>query len=244
MLIISSSGKTLDLDSPAPKGRKPHFEDEANKIQELLAKMDVKAFSKTLGTSENIAILNVERIQNWSTNKGRPSLFMYNGDVYRGLHEGDYTKEQLDYAGRSVFAMSGLYGAVGGLDAIKPYRLEMKAKLKGYGHMNDYWKPLITDYFNELIKKEGHRFLLNLASIEYAKPVDREKLDVPVVDVIFKEERDGELKIIGIMAKKARGVMIDYCIKNQIEDPADLRNFNEDGYEFIGEEDGALTFAR
>jgi len=244
MLIISSSAKTLDLETPAPKGQAPHFLKQTNEIQKLLAAMDVEEFSKTLGASEKIAILNVQRMQDWNSNEARPSLFMYNGDVYRQLHPEDYTSKQLDYAGRSVFAMSGLYGAVGALDAIKPYRLEMKAKLDGYGNLNDYWRPYITEYFNELIDRDGHKFLLDLASIEYSKAVDREKLKVPVVKVDFKEERDGKLKVIGIMAKRARGMMIDYCIKNQIEDPSELRHFNTAGYEFVGEENGTLTFVR
>lgn len=244
MLIISSSAKTLDLTSPAPKSQKAHFEKEANKVQAVLAKMDVADFSKALHVSEKLAIMNVKRMQNWSSAESRPALFMYKGDVYRQLHTDEYNDEQIAYAARSVFAMSGLYGAVGGLDAIKPYRLEMKADIEGFGHMNDYWRPLVTDYFNELIKKDGHKFLLNLASVEYAKAVDRGKLNVPVVNVVFKEERDGKLKIIGLMAKRARGAMIDYCIKNQIEDPADLRHFNEDAYEFVGENNGTLTFVR
>ncbi|MFT7184224.1 MAG: cytoplasmic iron level regulating protein YaaA (DUF328/UPF0246 family) [Oceanicoccus sp.] len=244
MIIISSSAKTLDLKSSVPQGKVPHFIDEANKIQSQLGSMDLASYSKVLGVSESLAILNIKRMQTWSTQKARPSLFMYKGDVYRQLNAADYSEEQLDYAGKSVFAMSGLYGAVGALDEIKPYRLEMKAKLEGYGAMNAYWKPRVTTYFNELAEKEGHQCLLNLASIEYAKAMDRSELTIPVIDVEFKEEREGKLKIIGIMAKRARGMMIDYCIEKQIEDPAELRHFNAGGYEFIGESNGTLTFAR
>jgi len=244
MLIISSSAKTLDLETPAPEGREPHFLKEANKLQQRLAGMDVQALSEKLHCSERIAILNVNRMQTWDVAEARPSIFMYKGDVYRQLTASEYSKEELEYAARSVFAMSGLYGAVGALDRIKPYRLEMKANLEGYGHMNDYWRPLVTDYFNELIEEEGHKFLLNLASVEYSKAVDRTQLKVPIVDVQFKEERDGKLKIVGIMAKRARGMMIDFCIKNMIEDPAQLRAFNSAGYEFIGEENGSMIFAR
>jgi uncharacterized protein len=243
MLIISSSAKTLDLETPAPQGQAPNFLIEANKAQSVLASMDVQTFSEILGVSEKIALLNVERMQTWSSAKARPALFMYKGDVYRQLNPSDYSKEQLDYA-KSVFAISGLYGAVGGMDEIKPYRLEMKAKLEGYGSMNVYWKPLVTDYFNKLVEKEGHQFLLNLASKEYAKAVDRKKLTIPVIDVEFKEERDGKLKIVGLMAKRARGMMIDYCIVNHVQDPAELRHFNSAGYEFLGEENGTLTFVR
>lgn len=244
MLIISSSAKTLDLTTPAPKGRAPHFLKEAEKIQKHLATMDVPVLSRTLGISEKLAIENVERMQSWKGAPERPALFMYKGDVYRELHPKEYSIEQIDYAARSVFAMSGLYGAVGGLDLIKPYRLEMNAKLGTWGAMNEYWRPLVTAYFNELIEKEGHRHLLNLASVEYAHAVDRKQLKVPMIDVDFKEERDGVLKTIGIMAKRARGMMIHYCIQHQIEDPADLRNFKAAGYEFVGEEKGKLVFAR
>jgi cytoplasmic iron level regulating protein YaaA (DUF328/UPF0246 family) len=244
MLIISSSAKGMDLETPAPKGREPHFQKLSAAIQKDVASLDLAELQKLLYTSEKIAILNAERMQNWEDAEARPSIFLYNGDVYKQLHPTEYTQDQLDYAGRSLFAMSGLYGAVGAMDEIKPYRLGMKCKMEKYGQMNDYWRPHITQYFNELVDRDGHTFLLDLASIEYSKAVNHKELKIPVVKAEFKEERDGKLKIIGIMAKRARGMMIDYCIQNQIENPADLRHFNAAGYEFVGEENGTMTFAR
>lgn len=244
MLIISSSAKGMDLETPAPQGREPHFQKQTTTIQKDVAALDLAELQKLLYTSEKIAILNAERMQNWTDAEARPSMFLYKGDVYKQLHPTEYNDEQLDYAGRSLFAMSGLYGAVGAMDMIKPYRLGMKCKMEKFGQMNDYWRPFITEYFNELIDRDGHKFLLDLASIEYSKAVDREKLNIPVIKAEFKEERDGKLKIIGIMAKRARGMMIDYCIQNQIQDPAQLRHFNAAGYEFVGEENGILTFVR
>lgn len=244
MLIISSSAKTLDLETHAPKGKPAHFLKKANVLQKEIAGLEFKALKKLLHVNEKLAHLNFERMQGWAKAEARPALFMYKGDVYRELDVQNYSKKQLEYAGKCLFAMSGLYGAVGALDEIKPYRLEMQAKIKGFGAMNDYWRPFVTDYFNELIEQEGHTHLLNLASVEYARALDSKKLKVPIIHVDFKEERDGKLKTIGILAKRARGMMIDFCIKNQVTKPAQLREFKAAGYEFSGEEKGKMLFIR
>ncbi len=248
MLIISSSAKTLDVDSAIPnwvKGREPHFIEEADRIRNGLAKLEMPELKKVLGVNEKLAQLNFERYQKWSSAPERPALYLYKGDVFRELEVETYEADGVDYAGDHVFVMSGLYGAVNALDAIKPYRLEMNAKLKEAKQaMNLQWQDAVTDYFNEWIQKHKFPCLLNLASVEYAKAVNPAKLCVPIIHVDFKEERDGELKTVGIFAKRARGMMINYCIQNKVQEPDELHGFNVAGYEFMGEKDGHLLFAR
>lgn len=247
MLIISSSAKTLDESSPLPKvqTRQPVFLKQAEQLHRELAELSLPKLQKVLHCNEKIAELNFKRMQDWSRAEERPALFMYHGDVYRELDPQSYSIEQINYAADHVFAMSGLYGVLGGLDQFKPYRLEMNAKLPGHKlRMNEYWQEPVTDYFNQLVDEKGHKCLLNLASVEYAKAVDPSRLKVPIIDVDFKEERDGDHKTIGIFAKRARGMMIHFCIENQVEDPKELQNFKAAGYSFAGEEGGRLQFYR
>lgn len=257
MLIISSSAKTLDFESPYKAlvvPTEPEFMKEAVKVHKELADLSMPKLKKLLGVNEKLAILNFERMKVWSrkhsdenaSGNARPSIFAYKGDVFRQLTPTEYSEKECEYAARSVYVMSGLYGAVGAFDFIQPYRLEMAAEVGGIedGVMSDFWRDKITNYFNELIEKEGHRFMLDLASKEYSAAVDFEKLACPTVKVDFKEKKNGKLKIMGIFSKRARGMMIDFCIRNQIEQVQDITKFKGGGYEFMGEEDGKYVFVR
>lgn len=247
MLIISSSAKTLDLDKAVPsffQCEQAPFTKTADKIAEELNELDLEELQKLYKVSDKITAENMLRFQNWSAADERPGLYMYKGDVFRELELDLYKKAEHDYASNSVFVMSGLYGIVGANHLIKPYRLEMKAELEGRGVMNDFWRSEVTDYLNGVVDRQGHKLLLNLASKEYSKAVDEEKLKVPMINVDFKEEQEGKLKIVGIFAKRARGMMINYCIKNKVETLEQLRHFKAAGYEFHGEKDGTLTFVR
>jgi cytoplasmic iron level regulating protein YaaA (DUF328/UPF0246 family) len=189
----------------------------------------------------------------------RPMLYCYKGDVFRELQLEKYGEGELSYAARSVFVSSGLYGIVGAQDGIQPYRLEMKAKLPGLKldggssdkngvaiKMNQWWRENVTHYLNERIAEnaEGgakdfgtpHHYFLNLASIEYSAAVDRMALEIPVIDVEFKEvQEDGTMKTVGIFAKRARGMMIDHCVTHHIESLDGLRLFTRAGYELVAD---------
>lgn len=247
MLIISSSAKTLDYDSDFTahvKPTRPVFEKQADEIRDHLAALNPQELATALHASEKIAALNFERYQNWSSAPERPALFAYKGDVFREMNPHDYSKAQCEYAQDSVHTMSGIYGVVRAFDLIKPYRLELKLKLAPTGKLSDYWSQQVTDYFNQQIQEKGHTHLLNLASLEYSAAVDSEQLLCPIVDVDFKETVDGKLKTVGLFAKRARGMMIEYCVQNQVTDPSQLRDFKTAGYEFMGEEGGRMLFGR
>jgi len=250
MLIISSSAKTLDFETPyAAKAAtaSPVFLEDAEKIQSVLKDMDLQVLKNLLKVNEKLAILNFERMQTWEPSGGRPAIFAYKGDVFRQLTPSEYSEEESEYAKQSLYVMSGLYGPVGAYDVIQPYRLEMAAKVSGVsrgGAMSDFWREKITEHFNTLIERDGHTVLLDLASKEYSAAVDFEKLNCPVVKVDFKEHKNGKLKIMGIFSKRARGMMIDYCIRHRVTSAEEIKKFNGGGYEFHEEEDGRYVFVR
>jgi uncharacterized protein len=257
MLIISSSAKTLDFKTPYTtqiKSQVPIFNKQATIFNNYLRTKQVGDLTKILEINEKLAILNFQRNQDWKaspTEEGtRPAIYAYKGDVFRQLHPHDYSPDECAYAHNSLMIMSGLYGVVRAFDAIQPYRFGMATKVKDEikgeipGKLNEFWKTKITDFLNAQIKEQKHRGLINLASKEYAKPVDKDKLECPFITVDFKEDRGGVLKTMGLYAKRARGMMIDYCIKNKIENPEDLKEFAKDGYHFATEEDGHYIFIR
>ena len=254
MLIISSSAKTLDFEtsySAKVEPASPVFLETAAELHDVLEKMDFAELKKLLGVNEKLAVLNFERMQMWSSQhadqshggNSRPAMFAYKGDVFRQLTPTEYSKSECEYAARSLFVMSGLYGAVGAFDLIQPYRLEMATELNGE-RLSSFWKEVVTDHFNELIRRNGHKVLLDLASKEYSAAVDMDSLECPVVKVDFKECKDGKLKIMGIYSKRARGMMIDFCIRHQVKNVEDIKKFNEGGYEFHGEGNGRYVFVR
>lgn len=249
MIILSSSGKTLDFETPFTEHVKSHlpaFQKQANELMNEMAGMDLPELQATLHSSEKIAILNYQRVQSWDPTgeKGRAMLYAYNGDVFRQLKRDEYGKAEQEYADKNVFVASGLYGVVSGMDRIQPYRLEMDSKLPKEGKMNEFWQSDVTSLLNQKIAQEGHTHLLNLASKNYSASVDAEQLNCPIINVEFKEMRDGKLKIIALFAKQARGMMIDYCIRNKVQSPEDLKAFTEGGYSFQGQTGNTLLFTR
>ena len=186
-----------------------------------------------MNISEKISLLNYERYIKWSlpfTKKNaHPALLLFQGDVYKGISVGDFKKEDFIYAQKSLRILSGLYGILKPLDLIQPYRLEMGTQIKIGKHndLYDFWGDEITKAINE---DKNSDYLINLASVEYFKSINKEKLNAKLINIIFKEKRNGSYKIIGINAKKARGLMSRYIIKNKISNPMKLKKFKEENY--------------
>ena len=86
--------------------------------------------------------------------------------------------------------------------------------------------------------------LINLASNEYSKVLNLKNSPVKVITPIFKDYKNGNLKVISFFAKKARGAMVNFIIKNQIVSPDDLKLFTHEGYTFSKEDEGKLLFVR
>lgn len=238
MKLLLSPAKSLDFESklPTTKSSEALFLLEAERINKLLKKKSAKSLSKLMSISDALGQLNYERNQNWSLpftkDNARQAIYAFNGEVYRGLDAYTISQDKLDKVQNTVRIISGQYGLLKPLDLIQPYRLEMGTKFPVGKHKNLYafWKKSLVKALNEDLKDE--ELLLNLASNEYFKALDKKELKVPVIDVDFKEFKNGDYKMIGTFAKLARGLMTRYIIDTDAKTIEDIKGFNIDKYAF------------
>jgi cytoplasmic iron level regulating protein YaaA (DUF328/UPF0246 family) len=252
MKIVLSPAKKLDLKSKYPNYdySVPVFIEDAAQLIEVLKHKSPEEIKKMMKLSDNLANLNWERYQNWTkfhtTDTARPAIFTFNGNVYDGLDIKNFNEADLFKANDKIRILSGLYGVLRPFDLIYPYRLEMGTKLQfdGFTNLYDFWRNKITNYLDKDLKKG--EVLVNLASQEYFKAIDKNNFSHPVIDVVFKDYKDGDLKTISIYAKNARGMMSRFIIQNNIDKPEDLKLFNMGGYQFDENlsEDNKLVFTR
>jgi cytoplasmic iron level regulating protein YaaA (DUF328/UPF0246 family) len=242
MKIIISPAKSLDFKTELPikNFSIPNFLSESKKINELLKKKSPSELKSLMSISEKLAELNWNRNNTFKTpfniENARPSIFTFNGDVYSGLDAFSLSMDQLNQAQKSLRILSGLYGLLKPLDLIQPYRLEMGTKLNVEGSLNLYgfWKNKITNKLNDELNE--NEFFVNLASNEYSSAIDRKLLKTTMISPVFKDMKNGKLKIISFYAKKARGMMVRYILDNEIINLEDLRGFDYGGYSYSSEE--------
>lgn len=240
MLIVVSPAKTLDYETP-PKTKVFTLPDYLGNSQELISRLCQLSsldISELMKVSTKIADLNVDRYQAWSkkfTEKNaKQSVLAFKGDVYTGLDAESFSAGDFNFAQKHLRVLSGLYGLLRPLDLMQPYRLEMSAKLDTRHGKNlyEFWGSTITEGLNAQLKKIKSGYLINLASNEYFKAVKPKALNAEVITPAFKEYKGGEYKMIGIYAKKARGMLSRYIIQNRLTDPQDIKAFNQEGYKF------------
>jgi len=230
MKICLSPAKTFAKEVPAGLRRhEPLFITETKQLVTGLQAWKPEQYQKAMHVSQNIAHLNHERYQLWHEQVGHPALAYFKGDVYRGVNVDDFDAADWDYAQAHVNILSGLYGILRANDSIKNYRLEMGTKWSPNNQdLYTFW----GDKISQVLNKSESEVIINLASMEYWKSVDQDALKLPVITPIFKEKKDGKYKIVAIYAKRARGLMTRYAIKNKITDPEDLKQFDLEGYKF------------
>ncbi len=238
MKIVISPAKSLDFESTLPTDRfsQPEFLVQAEKLNKVLAKKKPKALSALMSISDNLAQLNWERNQQFSTpfsaENARPAVYAFNGDVYQGLDAYTISNDKLESLQSTLRILSGLYGILKPLDLIQPYRLEMGTQLKigRKKNLHEFWKKSLTEHLNNELE-EGELFI-NLASNEYFGAIDAKSLKVPVITPIFKDWKNDKLKVISFFAKKARGSMVRYILDNDAQTLDDIKSFDYDDYEF------------
>tara|TARA_B110000503_G_scaffold61247_1_gene97214 strand:+ start:49714 stop:50475 length:762 start_codon:yes stop_codon:yes gene_type:complete len=242
MKIIISPAKSLDFQKELPTNdfSIPLFLEDSISINEFLKLKSPLQLKNLMSISDKLADLNWQRNNDFKTpfnvKNARPAIFTFDGDVYSGLDAFSLNQNQINKAQESLRILSGLYGFLRPLDLMQPYRLEMgtKLELKNSSNLYEFWKEKITENLNnELIKKE---LFVNLASKEYSSVIDSKKLITKMVSPIFKDFKNGKLKIISFYAKKARGMMVRYILDNEINNEQELKGFNYGGYSFNGEE--------
>lgn len=243
MLILLSPAKSLNFENPfnAPETSLPRFIPQSSELMELLRGLDVSQLSELMDISDALAELNVERNHNWSEkateDNSRPAIFAFRGDTYVGLDADTMTENDLRYAQDHLRILSGLYGVLRPLDLIQPYRLEMGSRLANPAGKNLYafWGGQISDAINEDLRERPDEVVVNLASEEYFKVVDRSVLRHDIVHPVFMDAKNGSYKVISFYAKKARGMMARWILENRPETRLDLQEFNWGGYRFSQE---------
>ena len=240
MLILLNSSKTLDFDTPASiaKHSIPEFSEDSSRLVDALRKLSLADFAVLMGVSEKLAILNVDRYKNWRVSASAPeakqAILAFKGDIYAPMDVENYSLKEFKFAQKHLRILSGLYGILRPLDLIQPYRLEMATKLptgRGKG-LYAFWGDRIKQALNAALKQEKSGILINLASLEYFKAVKADQLEARVVTPVFKEYRDSSYRVVAIYAKKARGMMCDYIIRNHVTQARELKSFDLDGYRF------------
>jgi cytoplasmic iron level regulating protein YaaA (DUF328/UPF0246 family) len=245
MKIIISPAKKLATDNFIDKGTSIHFLEETNYLVKELKAYSVSDIKDLMNLSDSLAQLNWHRFQNWNTKDVGQALFMFKGDVYQGLKAETLTNIELDFAQENLRILSGLYGLLKPKDLIYPYRLEMGTKLKTKSGNNLYkfWEDRLHQTL--LSELENEEEIINLASEEYSKSLHLKKFSNPVITPVFKDSKNGKLKVVSFFAKRARGEMVNFIIKNKIRKSENLKSFSNLGYQFTDEtEKGELLFTR
>ncbi len=216
----------------------PEFPDQTGKLIKELRAYNPADLQKLMEISAKLADLNFERNQQFSEThsleNSTQTIFAFKGDVYVGLDALSLDDISLDFAQQHLRILSGLYGILRPLDLIQPYRLEMGTKLKNPrgNTLYDFWKDILTEHLNIAIAASASNILVNLASDEYYKVLEPDKINAKIIKIIFKEYKGDKLKFISFNAKKARGMMTRYIIKNKINEPESLKGFDYAGYYF------------
>jgi cytoplasmic iron level regulating protein YaaA (DUF328/UPF0246 family) len=245
MKLVLSPAKSLNWETHYPlslKVTQPHFLKEAEKVNRALKKYSPKKLSNLQSISINLAELNYLRNQNWESEtdhvQGRPAIFAFDGDVYKGLNITEWVEEHQEKTQNNLRILSGLYGVLRPFDVIRPYRLEMGTRLKigRADNLYQFWKKHIAASLNAEME-EGER-LLNLASSEYFKSIDSRILNRPTTQIEFKERSKSGFKVMSFYAKKARGMMARHILENNIADLNGVTTFTSDGY-FFDEENSS-----
>jgi cytoplasmic iron level regulating protein YaaA (DUF328/UPF0246 family) len=240
MLIVISPAKKLDLDSPAraPTATQPVFLDDAKILVDELRYLDPAGISALMGISEKLGELNFERYLEWqppfTQSNAKQALLAFKGDVYTGMDAESFSVEDFKFAQQHLRILSGLYGVLRPLDLMQAYRLEMGTKFSNPrgNNLYQFWGNTISIALNKQLKSLKTDTLVNLASNEYFKAANKSILNADIISPAFKDLKSGKYKIISFYAKKARGMMTSWIIRNAITDVKQLKKFKQDGYRY------------
>ena len=254
MLFLLSPAKSLDYESPVPEvpHTLPRFTAQSKELIARLRTQSTQEIAQLMDLSDKLAALNVARYEAWtprfSAKNSRQALLAFDGDVYDGLHARSLKPEDLAWAQSHLAVLSGLYGVLRPLDWMQPYRLEMGTPLAVGAARNLYhfWGSRIAECLNEQLAQDRQPVVVNLASQEYFKAVDRQALKARVIECVFEDFSGGRFKVVSFFAKKARGLMARYAITHRITQPRKLEGFNLEGYAFdaAGSDPDRLVFRR
>lgn len=250
LLLAPSKGQTFAPIDPHPTTFQPEFLEQSRMLIQALARLDKHALAELMQLSPALTEQTLDKIQALATDAApaRPALFAFSGEAFRSLDAASLNEADLQFAQAQLRILSGLYGVLRPFDLIRPHRLEMATRLAVGTAKNlyDFWGELVTASLNRDLAREETPVVLNLASDEYARVVQKKRLTAPWLDIQFKEESNGRLRSVAIHAKRARGLMARFILRERITRAADLRAFSDSGYRFRPElsSEWSWVFAR
>ena len=234
-LLSPSQGQNFDV-TDVDRHSQPALLSQSKQLMAQLKTMQPSEIKSLMSVSDRLAELNYERFQQFKTpfksGAAKQAVLAFQGDVYSGLKADEMSRDDLSFAQDHLRILSGLYGYLKPLDLIMPYRLEMKTKLAVDGHENLYqfWGDTLTDCINNELSDQDT--VINLASNEYFKAIKPKKLNSKIINISFKDSKDGKTRVVAIYAKIARGAMARAIIKNRVNEPEDIKQLVVDDYRF------------
>ncbi len=249
MLIVISPAKTLDFETEptTTEHSQPTLLKHSEELIDVLSTKSPDDIEKLMKISNKLAVLNVERYHNWSQpftpDNAKQAVLAFKGDVYTGLDAESLNHSELAYAQDHLRILSGLYGVLRPLDLMQAYRLEMGTRLENPKGKNlyEFWGMQVTEEINQQLKAVNSDLLVNLASNEYFKSIKPKSINADIVTPVFKDWKNDQYKMISFFAKKARGLMTAWVIKNEIKSVEQLTEFNVDGYQYSPNDSDALN---
>lgn len=254
MLVVVSPAKNLDYESPPTTDNytQPDMLEQSQILIDKCKKLSVQEIASMMSISDKLASLNAARFGSWqqpfTPDNAKQAVLAFNGDVYAGLQASSFSEADFDFAQQHLRILSGLYGLLKPLDLMQPYRLEMGKKLttRRGKDLYQFWGTRITEKLNEVLKQQHSDVLVNLASNEYFKSVKKDQLQGRIITPVFKDQKNGQYKVISFYAKKARGMMARYIIQNKLTQVSELKEFDAQGYTYNDQQSSAteLVFCR
>lgn len=243
MLILLSPSKTLDFENQPPidEYTQPEYIDEVKELVDILEDYSVEQLGELMDISQNLSELNVERYDSFEfpfdLDNAKQSIFAFQGDVYKDFDFDAYGDSEYEFLQDHVRILSGLYGILRPLDVMQPYRLEMGTKLENPrgDDLYEFWGDKLTESVNRALDAQGDDIILNLASNQYFRSLNKDELDGRIISPSFKDERNGSYMVISFYLKRLRGTMTDFVIKNDVTNPEELTEFDRNDYYYSPE---------
>ena len=246
MKIIFSPSKEMKVgEFNSPFSFSPKFKDESKEILNILKNLDKNQNEKIMKIKAELFEETISNIINYELNPEIKAINLYNGVAFKKLELESYNSKELEYLNNSLIILSAMYGALNPFDNIKKYRLDMTMKISE-NSLYSFWSEKVTSYINDLLSQDNEKILLNLASNEYSKMINKKTFNFKMITVDFKEFKNGKYSSVSSFSKQGRGMLLNYLVKNQITNIEEIKKFNEENYSFNSElsNENTIIFSR
>ncbi|MEE0137099.1 YaaA family protein [Fusobacterium ulcerans] len=233
-IIFSPSKEMRNRDIISLPSSPIFFKEENSELLKMLQSFSKEEIAEIMKIKGKLLEETFENIRNFDSLKEISAFSLYNGVSFKNLELEKYDKSNVEYAENTLLILSAFYGVLHPSDSVKNYRLDMTMKLSS-SSLYSFWNREVTDYISCLLKNDSDKTLINLASGEYSKMIERKSFPYKIIDIDFKENKNGKFQSVSSFAKQGRGSMLNYLIKNRINDTEKIKEFSELGYSINNE---------